>query len=186
MLAAPTASYLLHGGAGDACVVVCTRVAPPRLLLRVRKRALCPVVDEALGTGQHLQGRTTPKRQKPAAGQRHIEPKLRVGSCPWLGPPSPSGANETVRRSSVRQQSAPGSPGRLQRGRQATRAFRKPLRSPTFMCCMRKESLLNRVSLSAASKPSKPAAASSVAMTTAGALSARGSDLQCCRGVIIR
>ncbi len=50
----PSDAYLLHRGAGNACVVVDAWVSPPRLLLGVRKRALCPVVDEALGAGQHL------------------------------------------------------------------------------------------------------------------------------------
>ena len=54
LVAADAGGLLLHVGAGDAGVVVRARVAPHRLLPRVRKRADRPVVHKALGAGDHL------------------------------------------------------------------------------------------------------------------------------------
>lgn len=145
-------------------------------------------MDEALGAGQHLHTNDEFGRKEPAEGggasarQSRSSPKQKLVA---LLPSSQRDSNllkdpKSVRASSER---AKGLGRRRQGGHQALRVPREPLRPLTFMCCMRNESLLNRASLSAASSPSKPAAASSVAMATAEALPGVGAIATVlCRG----
>ena len=49
-----TLAYLLHVGAGDACVVELLGVAPAGLLARMGEGAVTPIMHETLAAGHHL------------------------------------------------------------------------------------------------------------------------------------